>query len=83
MHSNYYFTTFKSTHDAIAFYKRITQDGYNAIIMPVPREISASCGLSIRFNTEDLDRLKEFVKEEGLMVESYYLVERENKTDNK
>lgn len=78
MFDEYYFTTFKSTHDALLFHKKASQRRFNAIIMPVPRNISSSCGLAIRFNIEDFNKIKKMVEEERLTIENHYVLKTIN-----
>lgn len=78
MFEEYHFATFKSTHDALMFDKEALQRGIDTIIMPVPRNISSSCGLAIRFNIEDLNKIKKMVEEERLTIESHYVVKTIN-----
>ncbi len=75
MSEEYYFATFKSTHDALIFDKEVSKEGYKTIIMPVPRNITHSCGLAVRFNVKDRRKIKELVKEKKLMVDNYYVVQ--------
>jgi len=44
---------FSSTHQAIHF-ERLLLPKYAIELIPTPREVSASCGLSLKFETEDL-----------------------------
>jgi hypothetical protein len=46
--------TFKSTHHAIASEKILLDAGLNIRIIPVPTEITAGCGLSIKYDEADL-----------------------------
>ncbi|MBR4875189.1 MAG: DUF3343 domain-containing protein [Clostridia bacterium] len=48
---HYYLYTFESTHGAIAAQK-LLKDRMQATIMPVLREINASCGISVRIPVE-------------------------------
>ncbi|HOP52446.1 MAG TPA: DUF3343 domain-containing protein, partial [Synergistales bacterium] len=45
--------TFDTTHMAILFEKTCRNAGFSCKIVPVPRSISASCGLACRFRVED------------------------------
>ncbi|MEA4920374.1 MAG: DUF3343 domain-containing protein [Clostridiaceae bacterium] len=51
----YYLYTFESTHGAIASHK-LLKDSLNAVIMPVLREINASCGMAVKVMPEDYDK---------------------------
>lgn len=78
----YYLFTFESTHAAIATEKLLKPAG--GIVMPVPRFISSSCGISIRINPEnhaqaedlfrDNSRLKAYVNDEEDFDYSYYYI---------
>ena len=50
----YYLFTFHSSHDAIAAHKKLS-DQMEAMIMPTLRQISKSCGISVRIQPEDVD----------------------------
>ncbi|MNO94758.1 hypothetical protein D3C76_863850 [compost metagenome] len=42
----------------------------------MPREITASCGLSIKIKTEDLEKAMSTLKEENIDVAGYYNVSK-------
>jgi len=41
-------------------------------VIPVPRSISSSCGLCVRFFKEDMDKLKSIIEKNGLVYEKIY-----------
>ena len=47
-----YIATFFSHFGAMAFKKKCEKEGYPAVIMPVPRNLSSSCGTCVRFEAE-------------------------------
>lgn len=57
--------TFHTHFGALSFQRRLKKLGEKAVMMPVPRSLSASCGTCVRFQTpfdsamadEDLDRV--------------------------
>ncbi len=53
---------FDSTHKALETEERLEQ--FNVNIMPTPREISASCGISIRIDMKYYDDVKSILKDE-------------------
>lgn len=57
----YYLITFSNTHTAIAIQKHL-EGKLNFQVMPTLREISASCGISLRIETDTLDILLEALK---------------------
>ncbi|MDW5299759.1 MAG: DUF3343 domain-containing protein, partial [Sedimentibacter sp.] len=42
-------------------------------IIPVPRSISSSCGLCIRFFKEDIDNLKTIIANNSLIYDNIYM----------
>lgn len=62
----YIITTFQSTNFAMqaeAFFK---SQGVKHQIIPTPREITLSCGISIRLDTEMLEKVKDAVQTGGI-----------------
>ncbi|WP_373216119.1 DUF3343 domain-containing protein [Ruminococcus sp. 5_1_39BFAA] len=47
-----YVATFFSHYGAMTFKKKCDREGYPAKIMPVPRNLSSSCGTCVRFTGE-------------------------------
>ena len=60
----YYLYTFESTHGAIAA-DQLLQGSMRAVIMPVLREINASCGISVRVPAEDYEKSRQ-IMEDGM-----------------
>lgn len=58
MRKEFYVIAFESTHYAIMVEKNL-KGKYNIQTIPTPREITASCGLSIMFQAEDLENICE------------------------
>ena len=62
-----YIATFFSHFGAMAFKKKCDKEGYPAVIMPVPRNLSSSCGTCVKFtgtaekarnwNSDELEQL--------------------------
>ena len=48
-----YIATFYSHYGAIQFRKNCEKMKLTAVVMPVPRDLSSSCGTCVRFETED------------------------------
>ena len=61
MKNDYYLITFESTHAAISTEKLLKPADVR--IMPVPRFISASCGISVRINPEKREEAEALFKE--------------------
>ena len=72
---SYYTLAFDSTHMAVAAEKYLSAR-IAVSVMPTPRKITASCGISLRVELENRERLKELLKaNDELFRESHlYLV---------
>lgn len=64
--NDFYLISFNSTHHAIRTEKLLEEAGMKILTLPTPREIAASCGLSIKFELEDKDKVNEIMKENSL-----------------
>lgn len=72
---SYYTLAFDSTHMAVTAEKYLSAR-IAVSVMPTPRKITASCGISLRIELENGERLKELLKaNDELFRESHlYLV---------
>lgn len=70
--------TFDTTHNALRFEKTLKQNEIGITVMPVPREISASCGLAVKFGRQDIDQVKKLAHDNEIQVKSYYQIMIEN-----
>lgn len=75
-----YIIAFDSTHHAIKAEKEIKAKEINIKTIPTPREVSVSCGLSIKFDYNDLNRIKDIICEYNLSISGVYKIYRK---DNK
>ena len=66
MMEQYGYITFKSVSYAMKFETAFKNREVKIKIIPVPRSISTSCGLCIRFNIDDLENIKSFINENKL-----------------
>lgn len=64
--------TFDSTHYALKFEKTLKENNITLVVLPVPREISASCGLAVKFSIDDFDQVKELTKIHEISVKKFY-----------
>lgn len=80
MEKEFYVIAFESTHYAIMVEKKL-KDKYNIQTIPTPREITASCGLSIKFQGEILDGIVKELMDQAVdrNMMDIYKIER---TDN-
>jgi len=66
---------FESTHDAIKTDRAIKAE-LKVELIPTPREISASCGLSVKFDPSHIDQVRSIVKTLGTDRKRLFLLEK-------
>ncbi|MBQ4045918.1 MAG: DUF3343 domain-containing protein [Lachnospiraceae bacterium] len=66
--------TFASTTDAMAMESASKRLGLPGRLIPVPRDISASCGLSYMCEVEEAETLKAAIEQENLQTEGFYTI---------
>ena len=68
----YNYMTFKSVSYAMKVEATLKNCGVNFKIIPVPRSISSSCGLCVRFYKKDMENLKEIICKNSLVYDNIY-----------
>lgn len=66
--------TFETTHAALLFEKTCRANNLKVKIVPVPREVSSSCGLACGYPCEQEDEVKRFAREKELEVGGYHRI---------
>ena len=66
--------TFHTTADAMAMEKACKQAGAPGRLIPVPREISAGCGLSWCAGLSDRDAIRKVMEEVGIREQDMHEV---------
>ena len=64
--------TFHTTTAAMAMEKACAAAGIPGRLIPVPREITAGCGMSWKADAKDRPALEAFVAEKGITVAGWY-----------
>ena len=64
-----YIATFYSHFGAIRFKKLCGAQGWNARVMPVPRDLSSSCGTCVRYEGTDFRPSEELPEEVEQIVQ--------------
>ena len=67
--------TFSATTHAMAMEAYCAQNGLPGRIIPVPREITAGCGLSWKAAPEEQKRLVDAMEQADLQWETMYVIE--------
>ncbi|OQY42941.1 MAG: hypothetical protein B6227_00570 [Fusobacteriia bacterium 4572_74] len=68
--------SFESTHMAIKSEKLLKETNLDIRIIPAPREITSSCGLSLRINPMDYKKTREILNENNIEFSGCYLIKR-------
>lgn len=76
--SNFGLFTFDTTSDALKAEKTLKKSHIKFLVIPTLREISVSCGLSIKFRLEDQKELNQIFAMEQLRYNGLYQVEKKN-----
>jgi len=81
LENDFYVISFESTHYAIMV-EKLLKDNFKIYVIPTPREITASCGLSIRFSKGDLDSIKDILQNNDIDTTKMgiYKVSKEKRT---
>ncbi len=64
--------TFEGTQHAIKAESDLMNQDINTKTIPTPRDISLSCGLAIRIDMEDIDKIKELYDRGELKFKNLY-----------
>lgn len=82
----YHVLTFYSTYQAIKFESIYKNSQINITLMPVPREISSSCGIAAKItDLHKEEELKEVVQnssKQGVEIEGLYFMQQKNKKNH-
>ncbi|ADL54027.1 DUF3343 domain-containing protein [Clostridium cellulovorans] len=70
-----YLIVFNNTHEAMTMEKKLKELSIANRIVPTPTGITHSCGLSIRFNEEDLGNIKSVIQKYELKIKNIYYKE--------
>ena len=72
----YYFISFGSTNHALFAENILRKEKIDVTIIPTPREVTESCGLSIKIKEENLEYVKSIVKGQGIIIKGIYILKR-------
>lgn len=72
----FYVIVFESTHYAIAAEKLFKDSGYKFDVIPTPREITHSCGLSIKFDLDNIQDINKEMEEAHIVIKGIYKIEK-------
>ncbi|SKA97500.1 Protein of unknown function [Caloramator quimbayensis] len=70
----YCIITFESVNFAMQAESVLKNENIYHQVIPTPREITLSCGLSIRFNVDNVENIKTFVDNKRINIKNMYIV---------
>ncbi|ACV64016.1 hypothetical protein Dtox_3282 [Desulfofarcimen acetoxidans DSM 771] len=74
MPEQYGYIVFPSTHEAIRTEKLLQKHGAVFTIVPTPRSITTSCGISVRFNPSEEKIFKQLLEDYEVQTDGIYLL---------
>ena len=72
--SEMYIVSFNSTHQAIKCDKTFEKNEMDYAVLPTPREITQSCGISIKFSIGNIDNVKKIMNENQIEYKGNYKI---------
>lgn len=71
-----YYILFPSHTEGVKLEAALKREKIKHTIVPTPRELSASCGISIMYNKEDEERIKALVKTNNVMTLGFHCIKK-------
>lgn len=71
--------TFHVTQHALIFEKTLKEKGYSVKLMPVPRQVSSSCGTAARISCDEKEEILKVCEECNLNIDGFHKIVKENK----
>lgn len=72
-----YIMVFNNTHEAMAAEKLMETENIKVMVMPTPTYITKSCGISLRFNEESVEKIDNLIKDEKVKFKNVYYRDEE------
>jgi hypothetical protein len=63
-----FYVLFPSHTEGIKLDSLLRKNGIKHTIVPTPRQLSVSCGISIMYNEEEVDRVRRLIEENGVNI---------------
>ena len=71
-----YIVSFNSTHHAIRSEKIMEEIGLKIRTLPTPREIAASCGISIKFEFDKMEDVKKILADNNIEYRGLFCINK-------
>lgn len=63
-----YYVLFPNHDNGMRLYREMKENGLKCTVAPTPREASKCCGISLLVKKEDLDQIRQIVKEKQIEI---------------
>ncbi|MFL0247276.1 DUF3343 domain-containing protein [Candidatus Clostridium stratigraminis] len=74
-----YYILFPSYTYGLALEGLLRKEKIKYVIVPTPRELTVSCGVSIKYNKEDEEAIKKLVQDNAISIIGFYRLEKQYK----
>lgn len=71
----YYILTFENTHNAINGETVLKNKNIRAVVMPTPTFVTKSCGISLKIDEKEIEKVKALIEEGAIKIKSTILKE--------
>lgn len=71
-----YYILFPSYNSGLALESILKKEKIKYTIAPTPRQLSTCCGISIIYNKEDEERIKQLIEENSISITGFYSIEQ-------
>lgn len=68
--------SFESTHHAMFGEKMLKKAEIPIMVIPTPRELDKSCGISIKISDEDMEKSVEIINRYNIDIKGIYKIEK-------
>ncbi|MBU3144561.1 DUF3343 domain-containing protein [Clostridium sp. CF012] len=76
--NKYYIVTFQNTHEAMRAERETIKNKIKVVVIPTPTYITKSCGISLKIEEENIQRIFKLVKSEDIKVKEIFLRDGES-----
>ena len=80
MEDIYCVVTFQITQHALIFEKNMKELGYVVKLMPVPRQVSSSCGTAARIDCDKKQEILNLCRDKELPIEGFHKIQHKKKS---
>jgi hypothetical protein len=70
-----HYILFPSYNIGLLLESKLKREGVKYTIVPAPRQLSSCCGISIMYNKEDEDKIKEIIQLNLIEVSGFHSIE--------